>query len=611
MQTFSKRTSIILNSISCLFLILGCVLIIISPDIIINVQSFLENVVFHRSFSLDKWAPTINALISFPIFFVIVLNAIFFLKFDNNNKNFIIFSVLVSLFVLMIYCFQTRSSAYMDSDMASEIMLAKECARTKCLWPRTWFYSTEIRMLNTQIISTPLFAFTQNWTLIKTLTAVISCALLFFSLLFLLSTLDIKKTWLKLLCGLLILAPCSVDYWIFLQFGNYYIPHIVLSFIYLGLFFSLVTPEHRNKTKIKFFTIIFWISTFMNGFATIRYIIIFVFPLALVVLYQAVDSLIKERKIFSFKAFFIDDKYVFYSVSGLLIGCIGYIFNTLILSNFYSFSEWNSTAYNTIGDITFLQLHRDLFSLIGYRNNISAMTPAGIINILIYAGIFFFLLCFISFFKNTQKNKKHFIYVVFSLASLILTGFIYINMEYYSRYFIMQFAFFIPCLAVFLEDASIKSIHRYILGVCWTVILTGSSFITLQNVLCTDLNSDKKGVMSYLEKNDLDFGYATFWNSNVFTFLSNGKIEIAHLDKTKVNGVSMLKDHYSYDKWLSPFYYYDKDYKKEERCFLLISKAEYKLSSGNNVFLNKSPAYEDSNYLIFVYDSPENFRNSF
>ena len=60
--------------------------------------------------------------------------------------------------------------AYLDSDMASELALASHLAGEGKLISGTWVYSTEVRVLSTQLIFTPLMAlFPHDWRLVRTL----------------------------------------------------------------------------------------------------------------------------------------------------------------------------------------------------------------------------------------------------------------------------------------------------------------------------------------------------------------------------------------------------------------------------------------------------------
>ena len=95
------------------------------------------------------------------------------------------------------YCIATRTVNHVDSDLASEILLAKECVLEKTLWPRTWNYSTEIRLFNTQLVTAPAFLFTKSWNTAKLWTSIFSLIFLFFAVYYVLQQINIKEFWFK------------------------------------------------------------------------------------------------------------------------------------------------------------------------------------------------------------------------------------------------------------------------------------------------------------------------------------------------------------------------------------------------------------------------------
>lgn len=68
---------------------------------------------------------------------------------------------------------------HLDSDMASELTLAQHLCREGTLVSSSWYYSTEIRLLSTQLVYTPLMAlFPHDWRMVRTLGNLILAAAL-------------------------------------------------------------------------------------------------------------------------------------------------------------------------------------------------------------------------------------------------------------------------------------------------------------------------------------------------------------------------------------------------------------------------------------------------
>lgn len=609
MQAFKRKTELILLISSIIALIAGALIILLSDNLLLIMEKFLETKIFHRDFEISKWADTIYSLIAFPIFCIIFIDALIFCKFSSKSKIILISCYSVVILVFITFCSYTKGINFIDSDMASEILLAKECFLEKTFFPKTWYYSTEMRILNTQLVTAPLFIFTSNLFLIKTISALILTLLLPFSLCFLLNQLGIKTLWLKVLLCLLIIAPWSSSMWKYFHFGNYYIPHVIFAFIYVGLSFTL-SYNQLSSQRYKIFFFIFLLLALISGLSGIRYILYFQIPLVLTIISYTLVDFINSKKKINLKSFFISNKPVFNNVLGFLVSCIGYLLNNIVLSRFFSFSQFNTTTFTTIGDVTFSDVLNSIFGILGYRNQVSVFTPSGIINILIYISVTFLILCIINVIRMKNRDIRS-IFITFFCVQFIFNSFVYINTEYISRYFILPIAFILPTIAIIFENKNLFIIKKYITLFGFSILLIASSFITFGTVLGTSDNNDKKSITRFLDNSNYSFGYATFWNANVFTFLTNGKIELANLQKEQINNSTYITKNFEYDAWLTPARYYQDGIYENIPIILIISTEEYNNTPTANIFHNGKLVYKDEYYRIYEYDSNQQFKTSF
>lgn len=246
---FSKKANIILMALSIIGLIAGTALILFSSQLLPVILNFLEHAL-HRTISIDRWISTLQSFFIIPVFIVIFFNAIVFFKYDDKTKTILIISVLAIIAVMIVIANYVGTQRQMHSDIAAEMMLWRECVIEKSLMPRGWGYSTEIRILNTQIFGALFFAITNNWALVKTLVSVTYLIVLALATLFLLKQLAIEKLWIKLLCITFMVAPFSVETWEHIAFGNYYIIHLSISFCYVALALNLTNGTNKkNKRK--------------------------------------------------------------------------------------------------------------------------------------------------------------------------------------------------------------------------------------------------------------------------------------------------------------------------------------------------------------------------
>ena len=67
-------------------------------------------------------------------------------------------------FVNIAVFLSTRSHLMLDSDMSSELILGKLLAEEGGILSTNWYYSTELRVLNTQLVYKLLFTFTDDFS---------------------------------------------------------------------------------------------------------------------------------------------------------------------------------------------------------------------------------------------------------------------------------------------------------------------------------------------------------------------------------------------------------------------------------------------------------------
>ena len=608
MNYFSKKTWIATLSISIFLMVLGGLLILFSNQLVNFAYDFLSQKIFHREFSLEKWLPSIESFFLVPIFAVLLFNAAIFVKYPPKAKIILLSSFLALISFMILYTNFVATYMHVNSDLGSEILLGKECVLEKSFWPRGWCYSTEIRLINTQFFSAFAFLFTNDFDTVKTVQSFFTCAALFLAFLYLLNQLELKHFWLKFLSCILVMIPWSVICWHVGAGENYYIPHAIFGIVYVANFIKLTLKAPiKHKTA---FTAFFFVWAFLCGLSSIRYIIISVLPLSLAVIF--IEAREKENSpITDFKHFWLKNKFVFFSVTGLFLSGIGYVANNLVLQRLYYFSQWNSMSFNSIGDTTFRDCFSGILSIFGYQERIAVFTPGGVINILIYIAIALFLLySFLSLKNGLPKSNK--IEFAFFISSMLLNTFLYLNVDYIARYYYPIVVHVVACVACIISNAKLSDVRKYCLGTVFSFTLALSSLATISNRLNVDENKENYPVADFLVKNGYHFGYATFGNSLKFTYLTNGKIEVGNLLKSDSKGSNPpITSTYQYDTWLTPLRYYEKDFAKGEKVFLLLTNGQYENSIDYNIVKNGRLVYGDENYKILEYESHDAFRNGF
>ena len=605
MNYFTRKNSIIFISLSSLFLVFGTVLILCSGQFIDFAYNILSEKIFHRDFDLEKWLPTLESLFLFPIFIVVSFNAVIFHKYENKYKIILLITTFLLLTFSILFASGIASNYHVNSDLASEFVLANECNLEKSFLPTGYYYGTELRTFNTELISAPVFWFTKSWTANKTLTTFFCCLILFIVTWKLLSIIEIKETWIKLFISFIIFSPFSWQAMYIGTWGNYYLPHITICFLYLILYIFLVYKEPKHY---KLFSALFLFLAFFCGLSTIRYVLNFVFPVTISSIYIEANK--KDNpKITDFKNFWLKNKAVYLSTTSFIACGFGYVFSSTVIQHFYTLSHFNKIQFCKLGTISVLDLVRTILDTFGYQEGVSVMTPAGFINLLILTGLILSIINFSKILKSNIIPVQSFI-VLFVIISFCFNTFVYYTVEFYGRYYYSILVLLFPVLAIQLSNQNFNPIKKYIIGICISISLISSSFLTIQHFINTNENQRREASIKFISDN-YTFGYAMFEDANIITFITNGKVEVGNFDKTEPNINDFVpNDYYSYDKWLTLKRYYENN-NNRGHIFFLLPLDSYKYAKDYNVIKNGKQVYKDDYFIIFDYESHQSFINSF
>ncbi len=136
--------------------------------------------------------------------------------------------ILIILLALLSWDNFFASRARMNSDLASEMMLEKSLSETNHMFHSGWYYSTELRILNTLLVRAPLFKIFSDWTTVRTVGNALLFCFMLCSYLVLLKYLKVDLKF-SLLTAAMLLCPFSRIWLDIMYEGAYYIPHILLS----------------------------------------------------------------------------------------------------------------------------------------------------------------------------------------------------------------------------------------------------------------------------------------------------------------------------------------------------------------------------------------------
>lgn len=521
-----------------------------------------------------------------------------FSNYIKNNINseliYLIPSVIwiIALTLLNYFC----SSHVINSDMSAELVLANELSKTNRLFTTQWFYSTEIRIFYTQIVSLFLFKLFNSWSLVRALTNLVFFLALLFSYLFAMKPLNLSKKSVYL-SSLFLFIPYSLEYINIVHIGNSYMPHFIVIFICTGLLVRLL----ENKNKLCF--ILYLVLSFYAGLCGLRYLTIYAIPIVLASILKIVlDNQKSDISLFSISI--LKKPILLIPLSGCVTSLAGALFNSKVLTKIISVGNTNDLLMSRLDDVGIINMLDSIFidwlRLFGYYDFTALGTLAGIASIAAIVILVTLTIICIIIVKNYRRfdEKKQYFIVLF-LMSLFTNTFIFMFVAgtYVPRFYMPVLILLAPLLALFLNE---KSLIRYdfnkLVAIFLVIAMNISGISTCHTCIKNDQNAPFKDVVNFLEENNLTFGLTTFWNTGVVNELSNGRIECVNIKDSDITQVY---------EWLTFKKYLNSETWKNVSCdriFLLLDSDIYETFEQTPMVQAGSFVYDEDGYVILVYD---------
>lgn len=478
-----------------------------------------------------------------------------------------------------------------------------------------WYYSTEFRLLYTHWIMGPLFRFVQDWHVIRTAANLLSYGLVLCSYYFFMRPLKVKRG-LVVLSSVILLLPFSETMMTHMVMGNTYMFHVVIVFFFFGLYLRLAGTAGgwRGKTERVSVQRLVWLLCYLAlamvcGVSGVRYLLALQCPLVI----TSFLFLLKSAEFQGFRKKLIRGrfkaqskslwgcssmKYLIYSLLGAVGSVAGYGVNVLYVSRKYVFQTYEATNFIPIYQgVLWERLQNAIGSLLmlfGYIPERSVLSLRGIVTMAAFVMLAVFVYCSVKAYRGNGGQRllvNLFLLVSFGLNLFV---FVFTTSTMVPRYYITILIFALPVLCFYLEKEELY-FDRLVVGVLLSACLLLATGKTVMSYMTVDKNEARRPVAEYLRQNDYVFGYATYWNANIITELTDGDVEIANVG----DGRDL-----EYFKWSSPMKYYQNGYHKGE-VFLLLTLQEAAGCADAEAIKQGEIRYQDDAYIVYVYESAE------
>jgi len=458
-----------------------------------------------------------------------------------------------------------RTSAYIfDSDSSSELILSEMLAEEGGILSKNWYYSSELRVLNTQLIYAPLFRIFDSWRTVRWVGQSIMNVILVLCYLFCAKQAGIRR-YIRIATAGLLLLPLSTSYARIVLMHGYYIPHISIMFGLVGLLLMAVSEEACAKKRLLAAAGIAVLGV-LSGLGGVRQVLVSGLPMLMagfVLLFLSDKSartiadynrgkggsLLTAMKTIgkttAGKGFFL-------SLLCFVSTVVGYLINAKILTGIYAFNDYSTInlRYPTVTTVKVIVW--GILDFFGFRERTPIGTAEGIAALM---GMVCFLCCAAFTLRFLLKKSRPEDYrlqtggLLFVITAGALAFTMMMTQKNESRFLLPAMGLLPLHIAAVWEQADERPwrvqrlfaivmvlccvangfvIDNYLIGKHSGEKVDYDSSIVYGGLPVSDVDfvRDAMPVAKFLEENGYQYGYSKFWYSNAITELTEGKIEI-------------------------------------------------------------------------------------
>jgi len=467
---------------------------------------------------------------------------------------------LFSIIFLNTWFLACRGAAYIDADMAADVVYADMLNKNGQIISELWWHSTQLKLGEVlQFLQIGLLISPNNWVIARTIGIMLINLVLVIVYYFCSNQLEFGKNQ-SLLFATFMISPFGYFMLEFSTFGGFYTATLIYSLLCIMLIVMDIKKTNTPLSKKWYIYLSLAAIGIIMGISGLRYAIFPIIPLFVSALFFIFDVAHNRKEDIKDKT--IPEIRLIITVS-ILVGTFlfGYIYNVLILAKKYTYEQF---AEMTWGPLSFDNLTAGIFdylSLFGYQYDeimmmwtqqkapISVFSLQGIASLfgILTAGMMVF-----SVIKLVCRYKKLDFVNRFLVVLLIISVAVSAVIFKLTKGFDAEAQYWIPLIGLsFLviqaelntEKLSLKySKHCIILLLMFSISICSIASMKQYEKAPTHANPQLVNIAKLLQDQGYKQGYASFWHAAPITFLTNGEIDMWSIYEFTDTGVIL--------KWL-------------------------------------------------------------
>lgn len=494
---------------------------------------------------------------------------------------------------------------YLNSDMSSELALAKRQVETHSLIQMDWIYSTEIHSIHMNLFYAIAFLFTSNFEIVRIIGNTIGFLIAMLSLWFLGTSVGLSNAVSLLLCAMLPLSPGTL-YAQNVTIGGYYIIHFPFAYFMTALWI-------HNSSSRKFTDYLFFVLCFLMGLLSVRYVLCFVIPMFFCAFLTYLQN--ESHSL-------IPDKNQSRTLIAFIFCICGYVVSEIVNPHLFLSGMGNADSFvfnpqDPSGTFQImLTVLSDFLKLMGWRPETSFFSIAGLLNIAILGVLFIGIIIKIRAYRHPEwfTESELSILVLSDVAFFInLVCFLCIKGTYLNRYLIIALFYLLPALGILLKHEPYFRL-KFFMVLLMTITTVGSSLLffktTYDQSQAYDPSEDAlMETANVLLDNGYSFGYGTFWNTGIMQERTNGALSFSAVRPFDTETGAPCNRSLEPIRWLEPTDASSLD-AAPGKTFLMLTQEE---ASELDEFLSFSGApllFANEQYQVYTFESSQSFWNT-
>ncbi len=411
----------------------------------------------------------------------------------------------------------------LDAEMSGEMVLSGILAKEHGILTPNWYYPSDLRVLNEPLFFSLFLTLTGSFHSARLISGVVLLLLCALSYYYFCVQAGIRKMYPLTLA--LLFLPVSGSYAYHILYGLDYLPYVTIAFTGIAMMLHIRRTEDRKKKIL--LTAGLFVLSFVAGLGGARQLTVCHISMLLLFLSESIRQ--KKTELPGALCAFVG-------------GPAGYAVNAGVLRTMYHFraqDAWNFTGYSPekAGQLLMGILH-----VCGYTEG-----PADLKTILTNICTLLLIGCLVHYYvsvfaKAKERNAEERILakLVLVMTAVYFALYLLTDLAFAESYALLLTVFAAPLIGCSLrqifaekdteEKSAGLSLWNGMAAVLGCVAVIGGGAYTYADLAATDKTSSLKEIVSLLTAQGYGSGYASYWNGNIVTELSEGSIEMFHWD---------------------------------------------------------------------------------